>query len=73
MSGPTLEQRRNGRAELLEQIAELTALLRVQRNIGHAVEVYGPSSVDRFRSHYRTVTLAVNVHTGLGSLPTMLV
>ena len=26
-----------------------------------------------FRSHYRTVTLAVNVHTGLGSLPTMLV
>jgi hypothetical protein len=45
VSGPALEQGRNGRAELLEEIAERTTLLRVQRNISHAVEVYGRSSL----------------------------
>ena len=47
MSGPTVEQRQNGRAELVEQITELAALLRIQPHIGHAVEVYGPSTVDQ--------------------------
>ena len=41
VSGPALEEGRNRRPSLLEQIAELTALLRVQRNTSHAVEVYG--------------------------------
>ena len=45
VSGPVLEQRGNGRAEFVEQIAERTALLRVQPNISHAVEVYGRSSL----------------------------
>jgi hypothetical protein len=35
VSAPPVEQRRNGRAELVEKIAELQALLRIQWNISH--------------------------------------
>jgi len=41
VSSPALEQGRNGRAEFVEKITELKALLRVQRNISHAAAVYG--------------------------------
>jgi hypothetical protein len=41
VSGPPVEQRRNGRAELVEKIAELQALLRIQWNISHEAGVYG--------------------------------
>lgn len=39
VSSPALEQRRNGRAELVEEITELKSLLCVERNISHAIAV----------------------------------
>jgi hypothetical protein len=44
VSSPSLEQGRSGRTEFVEKITELKALLRVERNISHAAEVYGPDS-----------------------------
>jgi hypothetical protein len=41
VSGPAFEQRGNRRAELVEKITELKALLCVERNIGHEAGVYG--------------------------------
>ncbi len=38
---PALDQCGNRRAELLEDITQLKALLRVERNISHAAGVYG--------------------------------
>jgi hypothetical protein len=35
VSGPALDQGRNRRAERVEEITELKALLRIQRNISH--------------------------------------
>jgi hypothetical protein len=35
VSSPTREQRGNGRTELVEEITQLKALLRVERNISH--------------------------------------
>jgi hypothetical protein len=35
VGGPTVEQGGNRRAELVEKIAELEALLGIQRDIGH--------------------------------------
>ena len=43
VSGPAVEQGGNGRAELVEKITELEALLRIQRNEGHKAGVYGRS------------------------------
>ena len=40
--GPAVEQGGHRWAELEEQIAELTALLRIQRNTSHAGKFYGP-------------------------------
>jgi hypothetical protein len=40
VSSPALEKCRNGRTELVEEITELKALLRVERNISHAAGVY---------------------------------
>jgi hypothetical protein len=40
MSSPALEQCGNGRAELVEQITELKALLGIERNVSHAAGVY---------------------------------
>ena len=39
VSGPAVEQRGNGRAELVEETTELEALLRIQPNIGHEAAV----------------------------------
>jgi hypothetical protein len=44
VSSPALEQGRNGRAELVEKITELEALLHIERNIGHEAGVYGRST-----------------------------
>ena len=41
VSSPASEQSGNGRTELVEEITELMALLRVERNIRHAAGVYG--------------------------------
>ena len=41
VSSPSVEQGGNGRAELVEKITELTALLHVQPSISHEAEVYG--------------------------------
>ena len=41
VSSPALEQCGNGRTELVEEITQLKALLRVERDIGHAAGVYG--------------------------------
>jgi hypothetical protein len=41
MGSPVLQQCGNGRTELVEKITQLHALLRVERNIGHAAGVYG--------------------------------
>ena len=41
VSSPALEQCGNGRTELVEEITQLKALLRVERNISHAAGVYG--------------------------------
>ena len=40
VSSPTLEQCGNGRTELVEEITQLTALLRVERHISHPAGVY---------------------------------
>ena len=40
MSSPALQQRGNGRTELVEESTKLKALLRVERNISHAAGVY---------------------------------
>jgi hypothetical protein len=39
VSSPPVEQGGNGRAELVEKITKLEALLRIQRNAGHKAEV----------------------------------
>ena len=58
VSSPALEQGRNGRAEFVEKITELQALLRVERNISHAAEVYGRLSlVDLFVRCYPVTRL----------------
>jgi hypothetical protein len=41
VSSPALEQCGNGRTELIEEITQLMALVRVERNIRHATGVYG--------------------------------
>lgn len=41
VGSPALEQGGNGRTELAEEITQLKALLRVERNLGHAAGVYG--------------------------------
>jgi hypothetical protein len=41
VSSPALEQCGNGRTELVEEVTQLMALVRVERNIRHAAEVYG--------------------------------
>ncbi|CFE49969.1 Uncharacterised protein [Mycobacterium tuberculosis] len=41
MSSPALDQCSNRRTELLKEITELQAFLRVQRDISHAAGVYG--------------------------------
>jgi hypothetical protein len=41
VGSPTLEQCGNGWTELVEEIAQCKALLRVERDISHAAEVYG--------------------------------
>jgi hypothetical protein len=41
VSSPPLQQCGNGRTELVEEITQLMALLRVERNIRHAAGVYG--------------------------------
>jgi len=41
VSSPALEQRGNGRTDLVEEITQPKALLRVERNISHAARVYG--------------------------------
>jgi hypothetical protein len=40
VSSPAPEQCGNGRTELVEEIAQLKALLRVERNTSHAAGVY---------------------------------
>jgi hypothetical protein len=45
VSSPSLEQGMNGRAEFVEKITELTALLRIKWNINHGAEVYGRLSL----------------------------
>ncbi len=40
VSGPAVEQRRSGRPELVERIAQLTALLRIERDVTHEAAVY---------------------------------
>ena len=40
MSSPALEQRSSGRTELVEEITQLKALLRIERSISHAAGVY---------------------------------
>jgi hypothetical protein len=40
LSSPALEQRGNGRTELVEEITQFKALLHVQRDISHAAAVY---------------------------------
>ena len=44
VSSPALEQGRNGRAEFVEKITELQALLHIKWNISHGAEVYGRST-----------------------------
>jgi hypothetical protein len=39
VSSPSVEQGGNGRAELVEKVTELEALLRIQRNAGHDARV----------------------------------
>jgi hypothetical protein len=41
VSSPALEQCGNGRPELVEEITQLKALSRVERNLSHAAGVYG--------------------------------
>jgi hypothetical protein len=41
VSSPALEQCGSGRTELIEEITQLMALVRVERNIRHAAGVYG--------------------------------
>ena len=41
VSNPALQQRGNGRTELVEEITQPKALLRVERNVSHAAGVYG--------------------------------
>ena len=44
MSSPVLDQCRNGRPELVEEITELKPLLHVEWDISHAAGVYGPEA-----------------------------
>ena len=43
VSSPTLEQGGNRWTEFVKEITQLTAFLRVERNISHAARAYGPS------------------------------
>jgi hypothetical protein len=42
MSGPALEQRGHRRPQLVEQVAQLPSLLRVEGEIAHPGEIYRP-------------------------------
>jgi len=41
VTSPALKQCGNGRPEFVEEITQLIALLRVERNFSHAAGVYG--------------------------------